>query len=181
MRKAYTLIYITFVFIAVGLHTGEAKAQNSNHVGITWGASLEGSVDMSGNDMSNIGMEAYVGMHTVGVQMLGIGSGIYTPVSNSQRTIPLYAIVRTNFSSSPSLCFGDIRGGLAINFLEGDHTQADAYVSAGIGMNLASGRKYSSHLIIGYTLIGRGDYYNGLENIHLGDLHMVTARLGITF
>ena len=151
-----------------------------------WGADLNSSVDLSQNDMTNIGIDAYFGISLPAVEMLGVGVGANVPVSNSRYSYPIFAILRTNFSSRPSLCFLDLRPGISINNRIDSRQQTGAYVSAGVGIQLASTRSFRSHLILGYTFTSQGDFTTTATDgsdlvLHAPDLHFATLRLGITF
>lgn len=174
------LIILSLLALAMAFGA-TAQEQAQAKVKFAWGASLVGAVDLSGHDMSTLGIDAYLGMRVPYVQMLGVGAAINVPISNSLRTFPIYMIARTNFRNRPSLCFLDLRGGVSINDLSESTRKAGAYMSPGLGMRLASSRKFTSHLILAYTYIGRGDYMadGGIVDVH--DLHMATLRLGITF
>lgn len=159
-----------------------AQEPANEYVKFGWGASLTSSVDMTSSDMSCIGIDAYFGMSTAAVNILGFGTGMNVPVSNSMRSIPIYFIARTSFVPRPALCFLDLRGGMALNYLPvGDRHQTGSYGSVGLGIRLAANRKFQSHLIVGYSYYGRKPYENDEEIINLKDLHMATIRLGVSF
>lgn len=161
---------------------GAAQSPASEYVKFGWGASLTSSVDMTSSDMSSVGIDAYLGMKTAAVSILGFGTGINVPVSNSMRSIPVYFIARTSFVPRPALCFMDLRGGIAVNSLpRSDRHQTGGYGSVGLGIRLAASRKFQSHLIIGYSYYGRKPYEHETELINLKDLHMATIRLGVSF
>ncbi len=173
---------ILVIFLMAGLMaSAQDTAANYNKTRFAWGASFGSDIDLTGNDMSDVSLDAYFGMRMPGVQMLGVGVAIDVPVSNSWRSYPVYLIMRTNFRKRPSLCFFDMRAGLSFNLLEYDHRQTGAYASPGIGFNLASGRSFSSHLILSYTFTGRKNYWHGDDCIKIDNLHMATMRIGITF
>lgn len=177
------LIILSFLALSamLGARAQEAPAQELQKVKFSWGASLVSAVDLSGHDMSTLGIDAYLGMKVPYVQMLGVGVGINVPVSNSLRTLPVYLLARTNFRNRPSLCFLDVRGGFSINDMNDSVRKLGEYVSVGCGINLASSRKFSSHLILAYTFMGRHDYINNGEPIEMHNLHLATLRLGISF
>lgn len=143
-----------------------------------WGADIGTAVEMSGHDMSTINLDAYFGFKNTIINLCGAGAGIDMMVSNSCRTFPIYAILRTSFRSKPSLCFMDMRAGIAFNNLSGGTTQRSAYLNPSIGINLATGATYRSYIILGYV-------YNGLKSFNdisiNGGLSYVNVRIGITF
>ncbi|MCM1451527.1 MAG: hypothetical protein NC102_04675 [Clostridium sp.] len=173
---------ILIAFLAMGICAfAQDGLKEYNAMRFTWGASFGSDIDLTGNDKSDVSLDAYFGIRFAGVQVLGVGAGIDVPVSNSWRSYPVYMIMRTNFMKRPSLCFFDLRGGASVNLLEYDHKQTGAYVSAGVGFQLASSSKFSSHLILAYSYFGRDDYEHGQDKIRMHDLHMATMRIGIAF
>lgn len=161
---------------------GISRAQEANAVRFSWGAAVATSIDMTEGDMSNVGIEGYFGIKVPGIQMLGVGTGMNVPVTNSLRSIPIYMIARTSFKTRPSLLFLDARAGVAVNYMDRtDVSQTGVYCSLGLGIKLASSSKFQSHLIIAYTYIDRKDYSVGEEMMVMPDLHMATLRLGISF
>ena len=111
---------------------------NSMPIGnFTWGADIGSSIDISGNDMSSIDIDAYFGYKNAVIRTLGIGAGIKSAIGNSYTAIPVYAILRTSFTSKPTLCFLDLRLGYSFNTLTDDVNQNSFYGSAGLGFNLS--------------------------------------------
>ena len=102
----------------------------------SWGADIGSSIDMSGNDMSSIEIDAYFGYKNDVIRTLGIGAGIKSAIGNSYTFLPVYAMLRTSFTSRPSLCFLDMRLGYSFNTLKDDVTQNSFFGSAGLGFNL---------------------------------------------
>ena len=159
----------------------------------TWGACAGSSIDMSGNDMASVDIAAMFGYRRGWLKFLGVGAEMDIMVNNSCRSFPIYACLRTNFRRRPSLLFLDTRLGISVNYLPDDYSQTGAYGFIGIGFNLARGKKFASHMVIGYTYKERKDYsvlYNSphddsaeptLETLRTKSLHMATVRLGITF
>lgn len=147
-----------------------------------WGADINGSVDLSEHDMSSLGIEAMFGIEYRWIRFLGIGAQADVMVSNSSRSFPLTLNFRTDFSSSRRrLLFMDIRGGIALNYLNGDRNETDLYVSGGIGVTLAHKSTYSSHFIIGYTYLGQKQCYYGERLRDCPGISYATIRFGVTF
>ena len=154
---------------AIVLLATSARAQaadNSDTAAIrpafTWGASAGASIDMSGNDMS-IGAEADI------------------MVSNSCRSFPLFAELRTNFTDRPTLAFWDIKLGASLNYLEHNHQQTGIYGFTGAGFNLARSSKFASFILLGYTFRQRRKVV-GHEMAHdFHDLHYATVKIGVSF
>ena len=102
-------------------------------------------------------------------------------VSNSSHAIPLFVNFRTDFSKRRRLLFVDIRGGVALANFEHDRKETDPYVSGGVGVTLASGRTFSSHIIVGYTWIGQKECYIGDVLRDCPGLSYAQLRLGVSF
>lgn len=178
--KVMKKILLALIVIVAGF--GVSAAQDAKAVRFSWGAAVATSIDMTEGDMSNIGLEGYFGIKMPGMQMLGLGTGMNVPVTNSLRSIPIYMIARTNFRARPSLLFMDARSGVAVSYIDrSDLSQTGVYCSLGLGIKLASSDKFQSHLIIAYTYVDRRDYLVGEEMVPTSDLHMATLRLGISF
>lgn len=150
--------------------------------GFAWGADAGGTIDMSGSDMSSIDFTAYFGYKRSWIKFIGIGAEIDIMVDNSCRSFPVYVAFRTNFQTGASLLFWDFRGGISANYLPDDYSQTGPYVFNGLGFNLASGKKFASHLVLGYTFRGYSSFETrGGERIAMKDVHGASVRLGITF
>ena len=147
-----------------------------------WGADAGGSIDMSSNDMSSIDFTAYFGYKRGWINFIGIGAEIDIMISNSSRSFPVYLSFKTNFRNKPTLLFMDVRGGISTNYLPSDYSQSGAYCFAGLGINLARGRKFSSHIIIGYTYKQYSNFVTrDNEGVKMNDVHLASVRLGVTF
>lgn len=116
----------------------------------TWGLDAGSAMDLSANDMSSINIHAYFGYKGHWMRFIGVGAGINTMISNSSRCYPVYAMMRTSFSSKPQLCFLDLRAGISFNSIYDRSSQTDLYGSIGLGITLAYGRKFSSYIILSY-------------------------------
>lgn len=173
------LILILALLLAVPLCHAQADAKKP--LAFAWGASLTTSVDLTGHERSTIGMDAYFGVKSPMIQIIGIGTGLNIPISNSLHTLPIYLIARSNFRHKKSLCFADVRAGVSINDVSDSKKQTVSYGSLGIGINLASSAKFTSHLILAYSYFGSKSYTEADVLVKVPDLHMATLRLGITF
>lgn len=167
------------------LMAGE-PAENSNESAVrplkfAWGADVGASVDMTGHDMSALGISAMFGMEWKWVRFAGIGAEADVMVSNSSRVYPLSVIFRTDFSQRRRLLFMDLRGGVAPGYLSHDTQQTVPYASAGLGVTLASGRNYSSHLMLSYIYLGQKECYKGDELRDCPGLSFVQLRFGVNF
>ncbi len=146
----------------------------------TWGADVGASIDMSGDDMSSLDVNVAFGMSRKWINFLGVGAEADIMVNNSCRSFPMFVQFRTNFRNRPSIVFWDVKGGVALNYLEHNHQQTGAYVSTGIGFYLARSDKFSSHLIVGYTFKERRPVYGELTH-EFKDLHYAGVRIGVVF
>lgn len=165
---------------ALGAHAQCCKS-GKLPAGFAWGADLGGGIDMTGNDMSAMNIDARFGYRNGVVDFIGIGAGIDMMVSNSNRVFPVYALFQSNFRTTPSVCFLDLRAGCAFANLADNQNQTDLYASPGIGFNLARGKSFSSYLILSYQYIGLKDYSDS-ETLHtLNGIHMAAVRIGISF
>lgn len=145
-----------------------------------WGAEIGPSIDMGGDDMSTLNLHACFGYRNGWLKFAGIGAGIDVMMSNSSRSFPIYAIVRSSFSTKPKLLFGDLRVGIAYNQTAGIPDRANFYISPGLGIELARGRTFSSHLVLSYS-------YNAMtfegdrEDTLVHGLNRVNIGIGVTF
>lgn len=146
-----------------------------------WGAEINGGVDMSGHDMSALGINAGFGLEWKWVRYFGIGAEADIAVSNSSRVYPVYVNFRTDFSQYRRLIFADIRGGVAFSSFDHERDETCPYVSGGIGFTLATGRSFSSHLIVGYTWLGQKECYKGEMLRKCPGISYAQLRLGVCF
>lgn len=146
-----------------------------------WGAEFTGGVEMSGHDMSVVGIDASFGMAWRWIRFLGITAEADIMIDNSSRSFPVSLNFRTDFHNTRQLLFMDLRGGLAFNYYAGESQTQDPYASAGLGVTLASGRTFTSHLILAYTYRGRKTCYLGDRLRDCPGMSYVTMRLGVVF
>lgn len=149
--------------------------------GFTWGADVGGAIDMTGNDMSTINFDAAFGYRRGIVDFVGVGAGINMMVSNSNRSFPVYALIRSNFVTRPTLCFFESRIGCAFNNVADDQSQTSLYLSPGVGFNLAVSKHFKSYIVVSYVYNGMKSYTDS-ESFHdIHGLHSACVRLGISF
>ena len=156
-------------------------AQTQKHF-FSWGVDAGSAIDMTGHDMSAIDLNAYFGYRGPYVRFAGAGTGIDMMVSQSSTTYPLYAIFRTDFSPTPKLYFIELRGGVAFTKVETAPSQNTPFASLGIGVTLAKGRTFSSHIILSYNYTKLNDYTDpdgAVTPIH--DMQAACIRIGINF
>lgn len=176
--------YIFAILTALMLFSGDAwcKTQDSpRKASFAWGASLGSNIDLSQHDMSAIGISAEFGFRWRWIRFFGVGAGGDIMVSNSNRSFPVYANFRTDFCNRPRLLFMDLRGGIALNYAENNTRTQGLYMSPGVGITLASGRTFSSHIILAYTYLGQEYCYVGDYQRRCPGVSMATLRLGVAF
>lgn len=170
------------VFTASILSAIPAEAGAPDKMAFAWGADAGGSIDMSGHDMSAIDISASFGFKRRVIDFLGVGAGIDIMLNNSARSFPVFLAFKTNFRQQPSLLFLDLRVGVSANYLPNDYQQTGAYTFAGLGFNLARGKKFASHIVVGYTFKSYKDIITRSDEIFpMNDVHTATVKLGVTF
>lgn len=175
------LLLIAFLGVCGSSYAADNDSTGDRPLRFAWGAELGGAVEMSGHDMSTIGISAGFGMEWKWIRFLGLMAEADIMVSNSSRTIPLALNFRTDFSNRPRLLFMDLRGGIALNYLNDFENQSSPYASGGLGITLASGRTFSSHLILAYTYVGRDQCYVGERLRECPGMSYVSMRIGVEF
>lgn len=162
--------------------TPEEDPEDINKSSFAWGVDVGSAIDMTGNDMSAIDLNAYFGYRGPYVRFAGVGAGIDMMVSRSTTCYPMYGIFRTDFSRTPRLYFVELRGGISYNKVETYKTQYTPCGSVGIGVTLAKGRTFSSHIILSYNYTKLNDVTLAEgENVRIHDLQAACIRIGITF
>ncbi|MBP3536542.1 MAG: hypothetical protein J6J93_03270 [Muribaculaceae bacterium] len=150
-------------------------------VHFSWGVDAGASIDMVGNNRSAINVNATFGLRRGWINFFGVGAGTMISITDSSRAYPLFAEFRTNFRDRPSLCFLDIRGGVAYNLLSNEKEQFGTFAFVGAGINLARSAKFTSFIMLGYTYRERRNINEGEIVFNTKDMHYATCRLGITF
>lgn len=174
------LIWCLVILFSPFAALAETDTEQKSTSGFSWGAELGVGIDMGGDDMSTIDLDAYFGYHNSWCKLAGIGGGINMMMSNSCRSFPVYGILRTSFTSRPTLCFMDLRVGVGFNEVPGWKTKATFYCRPGIGFNLAAGKSFQSYLILSYAyndMTFPGDKKDTLVT----GLNLATISLGVTF
>lgn len=176
-----TLMLSLMAGMSLNLHAEELNTKVSGWSHFTWGAEIGGAIDLTSHDLSIVNLDAFFGYRNSWVQVLGVGAEVNMMLSNSVRAFPVYAIFRTGFSSRPTLFFMDLRGGVSFNNISYGSEQTCAYVSPGVGINLASGRTFRSYITLSYVYNGMKPFYRGNENYNVDGLSMACLRLGVSF
>ena len=174
---AMTLLAAT----SASVHAAPPVENYFNRKGFAWGLDLTSSIDLTGESMTSINIEGYFGYKNSFFQALGAGASLNMAMNNSSRSYPVFAIMRTSFSTTPKLCFFELKAGVSFNDLYSYNKQTGLYIEPAIGIRLASGRSWSSHFTLGYTFITRKDfaYEDGIYKCP--DLSMASIGIGISF
>lgn len=167
--------------LALAFTGAHAAAQTEAPSHFVWGADLGGAVDLSANDMSTLNLDAYFGYRGGIIDAFGVGAAINMMVNNSNRTFPVYALLRTSFRTAPSLCFLDLRGGIAFNNVADNTTRSSLYLSPGVGFNLARGKTFRSYITLSYVYNGMQPYYDADGHHAIDGIHLASVRFGISF
>jgi len=147
----------------------------------TWGADLGASIDISTDDMSTFDINLMFGYKNKLIRTAGIGVGIHQAFSNGHSFIPVYGMFRSYFSRKYQLIFGEVRCGYSFNTISNSHSQGGVCAGIGVGIDLAKGRNFRSHLILGYGWMGMKPY-NDPSDTHKGKhINYAVLRFGISF
>lgn len=173
----------TFLILTVLLATIMGlRAQNSYVKHFAWGIDAGSAIDMTGNDMSAIDISAAFGYSGPYVRLVGLGASIDMMVSSSSTTYPVYAIFRSDFSRVPRLCFLELRGGASFSNIDNFERQTTPFGSIGIGVTLAKGRTFMSHVVLSYNYTKLDDVMLPDESVRrIHDLQYAAIKIGISF
>lgn len=179
-NKIRKILAVTALIICFS--SANVTAEEPIKTSFAWGVDAGGSIDMSGNDMSSVDLSASFGFKRGWINFLGLGAEIDIMLNNSARSFPVFLSLKTNFCSRPTLLFLDFRAGLSANYLPNDYQQTGAYTFVGLGFNLARGKSFSSHVVVGYSYKEYRDITTREDEIFpMKDVHCATVKLGITF
>ncbi len=181
MRYFATIFIVAMLSFFNVMADNETTKTNTKINHFTWGADIGSSIEMSGNDMSSVDIDAYFGYKSNTIRTIGVGAGIKSAIGNSYSFIPVYAILRTSFTNKPTLCFLDLRLGCSFNSLKEDATQRSFYGSTGIGFNLYTTKEFKSHIILSYTFMNMDSYYIGDLRNDINNYSSMSIRIGISF
>lgn len=147
-----------------------------------WGANLDGSIELSGHNMSCIGIDGEFGLSWRWVRFFGVSAQADIMIGSSSRSYPLTAVFRTDFCSHERrLLFMEVRGGVDLCYLEGYNNDTQPYGSAGLGVTLAHGKNFSTHVILAYTYVGRDKCTSGTHERNCPGMSYATLRFGVSF
>ncbi len=145
-----------------------------------WGAEIGPSIDVCGDDMSTIDIGGFIGWRNDFIDFAGVGAGINMLMSHSGRFFPVYAGFRSSFSRSQKLVFFDARIGCTFATDAGSPSQQVFYVAPGIGFNLASGKTYTSYLLVNYSYCSL-KFPSFRQGNEVKGVNRIGMTIGITF
>lgn len=180
MKKYFTILLLTVISVL----GSNALAQNEDVQGwshFAWGAEVGGAIDLTSNNLSTVNLDAYFGYRNSWIDILGVGAEVDMMLSNSCRSFPVYAMLRTDFSRRKQLLFMDLRGGVVFNNLPNGKEHSRLYLSPGVGINLAGNKTFQSYITLSYVYNGMKPFYDGDDYCGVNGLSMACLRLGIRF
>ena len=172
---------IAALILAATCHAAQPAGQTQGLRHFAWGVDVGSSIDLSGNDLSSLDISTYFGYKNSVIRTLGVGVDLRNSLGNSCTMIPVYAMLRTNFSSAVTLCFADIRSGYSFNSLNTTDSSNGLFLSAGLGFNLYTSLKVKSHIILSYS------YQELKPDMALGfprftnSLSTMSVKIGVNF
>ncbi|MCC8037777.1 MAG: hypothetical protein LIP02_06555 [Bacteroidales bacterium] len=172
------LLILTILLVATA---SKAQGTIDTTKGFGWGVDASSMIDLTGHDMSTLNIDAYIGYRSPSILMAGIGAGIDMMVSNDSRSFPVYAIFRTSFSSRPRLLFFETHMGGSVNHIYNENTQTGFYGSWGIGIHLATGKKFRSYFVLSYNLMTRDNYTWQDQHVGCNALQFAGVKVGACF
>ena len=181
MKRSIALTSIILSLFFCCNAQGEPHSDDSRKGKFCWGLDAGSAIDMTGSDMSAVDLSGYFGYSGGYMRFAGAGAGIDMMVSSGSNVYPLYAIIRTDFSKRNRLVFMDLRGGVAFCNIEDFAQQCNPYGSLGVGVTLAKGKTFSSHVILSYNYTRLNDVKTEERVFKLSDLQYACIRIGISF
>ncbi len=145
-----------------------------------WGADAGASIDMSNQEMSSVDFNMSFGLSYKWFKFAGIGAQAQIMTSNSCRSYPVFAMIRTNFRDDWTRIFWEAKGGVSLNYLENNHHRTGAFAGTGVGFLLATGPKFTTHLVLGYTFMQHRPS-DAPDGPSLKDVHCASLKIGVTF
>lgn len=147
----------------------------------TWGAELGTSIDLSGYDTSTFNIDALLGYKNDYFKIIGIGAGIHRAVGTGDNFVPLYAVMRTSFSSKPRLFFMSLKAGYSFNTISNSSTFGDINAALGAGLNLAISKRFKSHIILAYEFRHFNQKHREKYSLEPEDISLATLTFGVNF
>lgn len=182
MTRIKLIILALFCSLCVSAVAQSDSSDNTPQpLRFAWGANLSGGAELSGHNMSTLGLNGEFGLEYRWIRFLGASAEANITIGNSARLYPLSLIFRTDFSNTRKLLFLDARGGVALLYPEEGEQQTQPYASAGLGINLAHGKNFASHIIVGYTYVGQDQCHRGERLLNCPGISYASVRFGLSF
>jgi hypothetical protein len=181
MTKLKIVIAALLCLVGIAASAQSKDNNTARPLRFAWGANFTGGVELSEHNMSTIGINGEFGLQYRWIRFVGASAEGNIVIGNSSRVYPISAVFRTDFSNTQKLLFMDLRGGVALLYHEDDSQENTPYASAGLGVTLAHGKTYSSHIIIGYSYVGQETCTFGERLRKCPGISYVTMRLGLAF
>jgi hypothetical protein len=181
MTKLKLIFFSLLCLVSISLSAQNSSDLQPRPLRFAWGANLAGGIELSGHNMSTMGINGEFGLQYRWVRFFGASAEANFTVGTSSRIYPLSVVFRTDFSNTRKLVFLDLRGGLALVYKDNEGQQSQPYGSAGIGVTLANGKNFASHLIIGYTYVGQDECMRGERRLDCPGISYASMRLGLSF
>lgn len=170
---------VFYIFLLLGAVTAYSQVYEKH---FAWGIDAGSAIDMTGNDMSAIDIGGAFGYSGPYVRLIGVGASIDMMVSSSSTTYPVYAIFRSDFSRVPRLGFLELRAGASFSNINNFERQTTPFGSIGVGVTLAKGRTFISHVVLSYNYTRLNDVKLDDENtLRLHDLQYAAIKIGVQF
>lgn len=155
--------------------------RNLNASHFTWGAEFGASIDLSGYDTSTFNVDAVLGYKNSYFRILGAGVGIHRSLGSGDNFIPVYALLRTSFSSQPRLFFMSMKVGYSFNTIGDSPMFGDTNAQLGAGINLAMGKNFHSHIILAYEFRHFNKRHQYVLDDKATDISLATISFGVNF
>lgn len=147
----------------------------------TWGAEVGTSIDVSGYDTSTFNIDALLGYKSDYFRIAGVGAGIHRALGTGDNFIPVYAVLRTSFSSKPRLFFMSLKAGYSFNTISNSSTFGDVNAALGAGINLAISKRFKSHIILAYEFRHFNSKHREKYSLEAEDISLATLTFGVNF
>lgn len=147
----------------------------------TWGAEFGASIDLSGYDTSTFDVDVVLGYKNKWLKLVGIGGGIHRAFGTGDNFIPVYAIIRTSFTSRPSLFFLSFKAGYSFNTMGDAPTFGDTSAQIGAGLNLAVSKRFQSHIVLSYGFRHFNKRHTALYELPTENIALASLSFGVNF
>ena len=104
IMKKLLLLFVC-VLTTVSYISAAEPLKTKLHAGFAWGADIGGAIDLTGNDMSTLNINAAFGYRRGVIDFIGVGTGMSSMVTNSALLLPFSGVLRSNFRTVQSRWF----------------------------------------------------------------------------